>query len=49
MKEAINEEKMKFPRVVMSVEKMFEGPDDLRLREMLISSDDIIVMLLNYI
>lgn len=48
VKRCIKEEKKKFPDVIMNVQKMFEGPDDVRLKEILVNKDDIIIKLLQY-
>ena len=49
LKESVKEEKMKFPDVILQISKMFTGPDDVRLREVLVGKDDIIIKLLQYI
>lgn len=50
LKKAVKEEKMRFPDVIYSVSKMFtSGSTDIRLRELLIGKDDIVIKLLQYI
>jgi len=50
LKKAVKEEKMRFPDVIYSVSKMFNTEvTDIRLRELLIGKDDIVIKLLQYI
>lgn len=45
VKDSIKEERLKFSEVILSVQDMFKGSDDVRQREILISTDDTIVKL----